>query len=233
MLIAAVAPGAYWSAVLLTLTGGIVLALEARRRPGPWCAWAARALGALLGVVAISFVTVQATGGAWTARADLPVALCDAALVVGAVACWWPVAVLVELTWFWGLAGTLQGLLTPDLDVGPAHLAFWQYVLGHAGIVGAALLLVVGLRREPRPGSVGRVFVISALYTAFVGLVDAVTGADYMFLRRPPGEWTLLRLLGPWPWYIVSAAGVALVLFTILDMPFWPGRRRAGARAAV
>jgi hypothetical integral membrane protein (TIGR02206 family) len=227
-----VAPGAYWSAVLLTLGGGVALAMEARRRPGPWCTGAARLIGTVLGAVAVSFIAAEATGGRWSARTDLPIALCDAALIVAAVACWWPVAVLVELTWFWGLAGTLQGLLTPDLAVGPAHLAFWQYLLGHAGIVVAALLLVVGMRHEPRPGAVGRVFAISAVYTAAVGLIDAVTGADYMFLRRPPGEWTLLRLLGPWPWYVLSAAAVALVLFTILDLPFRHGRRRAGARAA-
>jgi len=135
--------------------------------------------------------------------------------------------VLVELTYFWGLAGTLQGLLTPDLSVGFPHLVFWQYVLGHLGIVFAALFLVVGLGRTPRPGAVPRVFAITLAYTALVGLVDALAGANYMFLRRPPGEWTLLRLLGPWPWYLLSAAAVALVLFTALDAPFWSGRRRA------
>jgi hypothetical protein len=47
-----------------------------------------------------------------------------------------------------------------------------------------------------------------------------------MFLRRPPGNWTVLRLLGPWPWYVPDAAGVALVLLVALDAPFWPRRRR-------
>ena len=45
-----------------------------------------------------------------------------------------------------------------------------------------------------------------------------------MFLRQPPSEWTLLKVLGPWPWYIASAAGVAIVLITLLDMPFWHSR---------
>jgi uncharacterized membrane protein YwaF len=70
-----------------------------------------------------------------------------------------------------------------------------------------------------------RDFAITLGYTAFVGLVDALTGANYMFLRTPPGEWTLLRVLGPWPWYIASAAGVALVLLVALDAPFWRRRR--------
>jgi hypothetical integral membrane protein (TIGR02206 family) len=67
---------------------------------------------------------------------------------------------------------------------------------------------------------VPRVFAVTAAYTAFVGLVDWLTGADYMFLRAPPARWTLLRVLGPWPWYVVSAAGVALVLLLLLYLPF-------------
>ena len=92
----------------------------------------------------------------------------------------------------------------------------------------AAFYLVVGLRIAPRPGSVLRTFAITLVYTAFVGLVDALSGANYMFLRTPPGNWTLLSVLGPWPWYIASAAGVALILLAALDLPFWLARRHHG-----
>jgi uncharacterized membrane protein YwaF len=37
---------------------------------------------------------------------------------------------------------------------------------------------------------------------------------------------SLLKVLGPWPWYIVSCAGIALVAFVLLDLPFRPGRAR-------
>jgi hypothetical integral membrane protein (TIGR02206 family) len=133
---------------------------------------------------------------------------------------------LVELTYFWGLAGTLQAVITPDLNAGFPHLVFFQYLAGHLGIVLAALYLVVGLQIAPRPGAVVTTFAVTVAYTAFVGAVDALSGANYMFLRHPPGNWTLLKVLGPWPWYIASAAGVALVLLAALDLPFWIARRR-------
>jgi hypothetical integral membrane protein (TIGR02206 family) len=88
------------------------------------------------------------------------------------------------------------------------------------------LYLVVGLQIAPRPGAVVTTFAVTVAYTAFVGAVDALSGANYMFLRHPPGNWTLLKVLGPWPWYIASAAGVALVLLAALDLPFWIARRR-------
>jgi hypothetical integral membrane protein (TIGR02206 family) len=175
---------------------------------------------------AVTYSVGLIVAGTWSASTSLPLALCDAAVIVAAAACWLRVPLLVELTYFWALAGTLQAIVTPDLQTGFPHLAFFEYLVGHLGIVLAALFLVVALGLAPRPGAVTRVFVVTAAYTTFVGLVDWASGADYMFLRAPPPEWTLLRVLGPWPWYVISAAGVALALLLILDMPFWPARRR-------
>jgi len=228
-MIGTVTPLAYWSTVAIATVGCTVLCVAARRRPGPWTVATARAVGLALVADAVSYSVGLGLQGTWSPKTSLPLALCDVGVLVAAAACWWRVPLLVELTYFWGLAGTLQAVATPDLNVGFPHLVFFQYVVGHTGIVLAALFLVVGMQIVPRPGAVPRVFAITAGYTAVVGLVDALTGANYMFLRAPPGEWTLLRVLGPWPWYVVSAAGVALVLLTLLDAPFWSRRRAAAA----
>jgi hypothetical integral membrane protein (TIGR02206 family) len=224
---AAVSPGVYWPAVALAGATCAAVCIAARKRPGRWRIVCARLIGLTLAATAIAYTVGLVVQGTWSASSSLPLALCDVGVIVAAAACWWQVPLLVELTYFWGLAGTLQAVITPDLAVGFPHLMFFEFVVGHLGIVLAAVFLVVGLRIVPRPGAVPRVFVITAAYTTFVGFVDAVTGANYMYLRDPPGEWTLLRVLGPWPWYVVSAAGVGLALFVLLDLPFWPGRRRA------
>jgi hypothetical integral membrane protein (TIGR02206 family) len=232
--IAVVSPTAYWTAVGIGAAGCGVACLVARRKPGPWRIVVARLIGTALAADIVAYTVGLVVASKWTAETSLPLALCNAGVVVAAIACWWRVPLLVELTYFIGLAATLQAVLTPDLSVGFPHLVFFEYVVGHVGIVAAALFLVVGLRLHPRPGAVLRVFAVTASYTAFVGLIDALTGANYMFLRRPPGEWTVLRLLGPWPWYVVSAAGVALVLLFLLDLPFRGGRagpRRGSAPA--
>ena len=229
---ATVTPISYWSAVVLAVASCATLCAAARRHPGRWTADAARVIGLVLAADAVTYTVALVAQGSWSARTSLPLALCNAAVVVASVACWWRAVALVELTYFWGLAGTVQGVITPDLNVGFPHLVFFEYVVGHLGIVVAALFLVVGMRIVPRPGAVPRVFAITAGYTAVVGLVDGLTRTNYMFLRRPPGEWTLLRLLGPWPWYLASGALVALALFTLLDAPFWPARRRVASGSA-
>jgi hypothetical integral membrane protein (TIGR02206 family) len=225
-----VSPAAYWSMVVLAAVICAAVCSLARRRPGPWTMVVARLIGLALIVDAVTYSLGSVVAGTWSASTSLPLALCDAGVIVAAVACWTRIPLLVELTYFWGLAGTLQAIITPDLVTTFPHLAFFEYLIGHLGIILAALFLVVGLRMSPRPGAVARVYAITLAYTAFVGLVDWASGADYMFLRSPPQEWTLLKVLGPWPWYIVSAAGVAIVLLVLLDLPFWGARRsRSGS----
>ncbi len=104
----------------------------------------------------MSYSVGLAVQGTWSPKTSLPLALCDVGVLVAAAACWWRVTLLVELTYFWGLAGTLQAVITPDLNVGFPHLVFFQYLVGHVGIVAAALFLVVGMRIVPRRRSVVR-----------------------------------------------------------------------------
>jgi len=229
LLVAIVSPGAYGAAVGFAALAGAALVVAARRSPPGRASLSSRLVGAVLAADALSYVAALVARGSFSPRTSLPLALCNVAVLVSATACFVPHPLLVELAYFWGLTGALQAIITPDLSVGFPHLVFFQYVAGHLGIVVAALDLVLGLRVVPRRAAVVRVTAISAGYTAFVGLMDFLLGANYMFLRRPPSNWTLLRVLGPWPWYILGAAGVAIVCFMALDAPFW-GRRRAGGR---
>jgi hypothetical integral membrane protein (TIGR02206 family) len=212
---------AYWYAVGVGAVVCTVLCAAARRCPGRWVDVAGWGLSALLLADAVIFVSTPLADGYWSVQHSVPVALCDVALVVAAIALvrpgWWP---LVELTYFWGLAGTLQAVATPDLSVHFPHLVFFEFVTGHLGIVIAALFLVVGRGLRPRAGAVARVWLITAAYMLVSGLFDALTGANYNFLERLPAHGSLLSVLGPWPWYLVAAAGIAFVLLLLLDLPF-------------
>ncbi len=210
-----------WLTTLLTTAAAASgLCLLARHRPGRPTIVANTVLALLL--LAVSGAWLSTTIGArrFSPATSLPFALCDLATLIASAALLTRERHLVELTYFWGLAGTLQSLLTPDLNVPFPRLEFFEYVVAHAGIVCAALVLVVGEGIRPGPRAVRRVFATTLAYTAVVGFVDWATGGNYMYLRKPPGNWTLLTVLGPWPWYIASAAGVAVVLFSLLELPF-------------
>jgi len=204
-----------------------LLVVAARRRPGPWL----KVLAAVLVVDEVSWWVFLLGGGQPGSQValSLPLQLCDVAIFIAAAALWTRQQLLVEVTYFWGLAGTIQALLTPDLPQHFPSYPYFQYYIAHGGVVAAALVLVVGLGQRPRRWAVARVAGLTVAYAALVGLVDAVTGADYMYLRSKPPTATLLDVLGPWPWYILSASVIAAFLFAILDAPFRLRERRAEA----
>ena len=204
---------------LVAITIAVIgMVVAARLSPGPWL----KVLAIVLVVDEVSWWIYLLAGGVPGTRLDqsLPLQLCDVAIFIAAAALWTRNQLLIEVTYFWGLAGTVQALLTPDLPQHFPSYPYWQYYIAHAGVVGAALLLVVGMRLHPRPWAAARVAGLTLAFAAFVGVIDALTSSNYLYLRSKPPSATLLDVLGPWPVYILSATLIGIVLFAILDAPF-------------
>jgi hypothetical integral membrane protein (TIGR02206 family) len=201
----------------IAVVSGILVVISRR-----WQGWWIKVFAVTLVVVEASWWAYVAAGGVPGSRLaqSLPLQLCDVGTVIAAAALWTRRPILVELTYFWGLAGTIQALLWPDLPQPFPTYPYFQYYLAHGGVIAAALVLVIGLGLRPRRNAVFLIAGLTLAYTAFVGLVDAVAGANYMYLRAKPPSPTLLDVMGPWPWYIASAAVIGAVLFAILDAPF-------------
>jgi hypothetical integral membrane protein (TIGR02206 family) len=205
----------------------VVLPIAARARPGAWTRLVSRALAVLLVAWFVAYHLVVALQGSYELEFDLPLHLTDAATMVAAVALWTLRPLLFELTYFWGLTASLQATLTPGLGADDRFPSFfyWQYFVTHAGVVLAAVLLAFGLGLTARHGAVARVFLATAAWAAVAAVGNALTGGNYMFLTERPETASLLDYMGPWPWYILGAALLALLMFAVLDLPF--RRRRA------
>jgi MFS transporter, UMF1 family len=207
--------------VVLALTALLcVLAVVVPRRwpERRWLAWPARGLAVLFVASEVALRVVLLAQGDWDWGTDLPLQLSDAALVAAVVALWSarPPALAVELTYLWAFTATVQALATPALHQGPDHLFFYVFFVTHSGVLVAACYLMWGQRLTLRPGAAWRAFAASAAVATAAGTANVITGGNYMFLRRVPSKGSLLDLMGPWPWYLVSAAGLALALFALL-----------------
>jgi hypothetical integral membrane protein (TIGR02206 family) len=213
--------------VFVTAALCVALPVAARARPGPWTRLVSRGLAGLLIGAVLAYHLVVALRGSYALDFDLPLHLTDAVTVVAALALWSLRPLLFELTYFWGLTASLPAVLTPALGADDRYpsLLFWHYFVTHSGVVLAAVFLAFGLGLTARPRAVRRVFLATAAWTAVAAVGNALTGGNYMFLRERPETPSLLDYLGPWPWYILSTALLALALFALLDLPF--RRRRA------
>jgi len=154
----------------------------------------------------------------------LPFHLCDIAAIICGFAILTRRPLLCELAYFWGLAGTLQGLLTPDLNHDFPSPVYILFFLHHGAVVITALLLPLGLGWRPRHGAFLRVFLWVLIYAAAAFLLNFVLGTNFGYLMHKPEHASLLDIMGPWPWYIVILIAMAGLLFYLLSFPF----RKAG-----
>jgi hypothetical integral membrane protein (TIGR02206 family) len=205
------------------------LPLAARRHPGRWTRVVSDGLAVVLIAWVAAYHLVIALRGQFEPDSDLPLQLTDIVTVIAALALWSRSLLLFELTYFWGLTAVLLAVLTPGLDPdeGFPSFFFWHYFVTHSGVVLAALFLAIGLRLTPRSGAVRRVFLATFSWAAVATAGNVFTGGNYMFLRERPGTPSILDYMGPWPWYILGAALLALALFALLDLPFRARRQRA------
>ena len=157
----------------------------------------------------------------------LPLHLCDLASFTGAAALVWHHRFAAELTYFWAMAGTLNGLITPTVKYAFPHPSFLAFFLLHGTVVTTAVYLVAGRGFWPRPGAVRRTFFASLAYLAGITAINAALNTNFAFIRRKPENASLLDLLGEWPWYVVALIPLGLFFFSVLYAPFWLARRLA------
>jgi hypothetical integral membrane protein (TIGR02206 family) len=178
-------------------------------------------IGRVLGAVILAAYAVEhltyALRGDWSVELNLPLHLTDAVTLAAIAALWRPTSLrLVELVYFWALTASVQAVLTPDLAQAFPDVLFFTYFATHSGAIVAACLLVFGARRAARPGAVARIVAITIGFTMLSALGTVLTGGNYMYLRHKPARGSLLDLMGPWPVYILVAAGVAVLMFIVL-----------------
>jgi hypothetical integral membrane protein (TIGR02206 family) len=199
-------------------------------------AWGGTRKGKLLeSAVAIAILGMRAGVFVWNAlparlslERSLPIQICDLAAICSGLALTTAQRWTMAIAYFWGIAFSLQGLVQPDLNVGPGSLAFWLFWLHHALIVGTAAYLVVVRRFRPTIGDL-RTAVIGGLgYVAVVFPLDFVLNANYGYLgRRTPDQPTLLDYLGPWPWRVLVMITLGSIVLVALYLPWALARGRS------
>ena len=127
---------------------------------------------------------------------------------------------LCELTYCWGLAGTIQALITPNLLLDFPHPRYWSFFIQHGVIVVVALYLPLAMGWKPRDGVVPRVFLWNQIYFITAFCVNSILVTNFGFLVHKPNTPSLLDHLGDWPIYLLWLQLLAILLMTLLFLPF-------------
>src|SRR5438477_5761200 len=179
------------------------------------------AISALLLINYVAYLIVARNFGVTRWYKALPMQLCDWAMIVIIVALWTGNRRWLEVAYFWGIGGTLQAILTPNLRFGFPDLRFFSSFVAHSGIIIGVVFLMLTHKYRPYPMSMLRTFLWSEVYFVVTLIADELTGFNYGFLLHKPEAFSILSFLSnSRPLYLLELHGVALLFFVGLYVPF-------------
>ena len=150
----------------------------------------------------------------------LPLHLCGAALILGAIMLWRRNYRLYEVAYFWALGGGLAAILTPDIPFGFPHPWFIVFFTGHSLAPLAVLYATFVYGWRPRLRSVGIALAATVAYAALIYPVNLLLGTNYLYLVHKPYQPSPIDYLGPWPWYLLGLTAITAALCLLLYLPF-------------
>ena len=214
--------------VFIAMTTALV-ALRRLRRNTPAAVVLDRGVIALAVAVWLFTTVVPLLPHLYDPTWSLPLHVCDFAILAVPVALatnWRPAR---ALAYFWGIGLSSQGFFTPDLRDGPARLGFWLFWTAHYVVVGGPVYDVAG--RGYRPAWRDWLFAVAAsvVYAIVILPFDVWFNLNYGYIGpSKPGQPSLVDVLGPWPRRVVVMWVLAVVVMTLLVLP-WEVARRFGA----
>lgn len=172
----------------------------------------------------------------WDVKESLTLHLCGLAVLVLPIMLVTKSYLLYELTYFWGIGGATQALLTPNIVEAFPDFRFIQFFVSHGLIVFAVIYATVIFNYHPSFRSVGKAFLTTVILLFPISLVNYLLDSNYFFIAHKPDTPSLLDIMGPWPWYILPLIGVGAVIFILVYLPFplirfFSGRKMEMARS--
>lgn len=168
--------------------------------------------------------------GFWRAYDSLPAGLCSISLILAVVLLLTRKKVVYDILLYTGLLGATQALATPYLFYDFPHFRFIHFFYTHMMMVLVPLYFTWVKGFRPTIKSVLRLIIFLNLLMPIVMLINKLTGGNYMYLSHKPETASLLDVLGPYPWYILSLEGLLVSLSLLLWLLFRQKGSRTGSR---
>lgn len=211
--------------MLAVLAGGWWLLIRSGRRRALTAGEAPLRLALGLSVLAVNlpWLAWKLMPQKFELGTSLPLQLCDMAWMVAA----WSLLSAADfsrlrhqLLYYWALGLSPLGILTPDLEQGPATIDFWSFWLRHWLIIGAALLNLLAFGVRPSWKGYFQTVGVTAAILLPVTLFNIFFETSYFYTgRSTSANPSPLDLLGEWPLRIVWIVLLTAVVFTLMTLP--------------
>ncbi len=195
-------------------------------REGGGSRWVRYGLAGVLGLSELSLNLWYVWQNMYDVKDSLPLELCSLSLYM----CFFMLLTrsywLFQIVYFTGIGGAMQAMLTPAVGYAFPHYRFLEFFAAHIAIILSVLYMVWVEKYRPTWKSIPITMgFLNVMLVIDLG-VNKWTGGNYMFLAGKPDTPSLLDVLGPYPWYLLSLEGTAIVLFVLMYLPFAISDRR-------
>lgn len=179
----------------------------------------------------IGFHAWAAYWGIWTIQIMLPLHLSSVMVWASFFMLFTKNYNIYEMTYFLGIGGAMQALLTPDASgYGFPHFRAFNTFIAHGLLVAIPIYMTVVEGFRPTLQSIKRVFIWTNIYMIPIFFLNLAIGSNYLFIAHKPGFPTLLDMLSPWPWYILQLEVIGLAILFLLYLPFLIKDRRTKSK---
>ncbi len=155
----------------------------------------------------------------WTRQDSLPLHLCSISMVCGIIALFTLNKTLFEWSCFFGIAGGLNSILSPEFTNGYTTFYHIQFYFDHGGVLMMPLLLGIHEGMKPREWSWLKILINLNILAIIMFGFNWLNGSNYMYVNTKPIADNPL-LIGNWPWYIFVLEFVAIIHFYIIYVFF-------------
>jgi len=184
-------------------------------------------LGAFVSLTIIVFHVYYISKGGYSMSKDLPLFLCSFLALMIPVFTQYRKYWMYEILVFWVIAGTSQGVITPDIAEGFPSFDYFRYWIVHLGLLIIIFYATFVLKMRPRFRSVFKSFLALQVYMFLLMGINYLLKSNYSYLNRKPESASVLDYLGEWPYYILIIEAVLIPIFLLIYLPFHLSRKKA------
>ena len=173
--------------------------------------------------VAISLIIIEVSyhlwmllTGSWNVSHAIPLELCSISLILTVILLLTKKKIIYEILLFTALLGATQAFITPSLNYDFPHFRFFHFFYTHLMEISVPLYFTWVKGYRPTIWSVFKLFIFLNVLMPLIMLINKLVDGNYMFLSHKPDSASLLDVLGPYPWYILSLEGLLIGLSLIV-----------------
>ncbi|WP_299889916.1 TIGR02206 family membrane protein [uncultured Lacinutrix sp.] len=163
--------------------------------------------------------------GNYSLITDLPLFLCSFIALFIFVFTHYKKYWMYEILLFWIIAGTSQGVITPDIPEGFPVLDYFRYWIVHLGLLIIIFYATFVFKMQPTIKSLFKSFLAIHIYMLIVFGINYLLGSNYSYLNSKPLSASVLDYLGDWPNYIFVVEAFLIPYFLIIYLPFYISRK--------